>query len=149
MSKNSALRSRAGRLSKPVKSALKVSGPRRDGRVVECVGLEIRYTVMLYRGFESLSLLQYTRKPCYRKSSKVFLFLALNGVRVASPLPGGHAATPGASLPQAPRRSVIPAKRLPFCPLSTHCLVAAFGPRGLSWGLLLRGGRRGASVLQA
>ena len=29
---------------------------RRDGRVVECAGLEIRYTVIPYRGFESLSL---------------------------------------------------------------------------------------------
>lgn len=28
----------------------------RDGRVVECAGLEIRYTVILYRGFKSHSL---------------------------------------------------------------------------------------------
>ena len=27
---------------------------RKDGRVVECAGLEIRYTVIPYRGFESL-----------------------------------------------------------------------------------------------
>ena len=32
---------------------------RRDGRVVECAGLEIRYTVIPYRGFESLSLRHY------------------------------------------------------------------------------------------
>ena len=29
---------------------------RRDGRVVECAGLEIRYTARSYRGFKSLSL---------------------------------------------------------------------------------------------
>src|SRR3954471_12098162 len=31
---------------------------RRGGRVVECAGLEIRYTVIPYRGFESLPLRQ-------------------------------------------------------------------------------------------
>jgi hypothetical protein len=30
----------------------------RGGRVVECAGLEIRYTVIPYRGFESLPLRQ-------------------------------------------------------------------------------------------
>ena len=30
--------------------------------MVECAGLEIRYTVLLYRGFESLSLRQQAKK---------------------------------------------------------------------------------------
>lgn len=30
----------------------------KDGRVVECAGLEIRYTVIPYRGFKSLSFRQ-------------------------------------------------------------------------------------------
>ena len=35
---------------------------RKDGREVECDGLEIRYTVFPYRGFESLSFRQITSK---------------------------------------------------------------------------------------
>ena len=101
MSKNSALRSRADRHKKPFKQASCVSGPRRDGRVVECVGLEIRYTVMLYRGFESLSLLQgaVLWDPKRSKSSsknpveplfyRVFCFVASNGVCWKPTLLGG------------------------------------------------------------
>lgn len=109
MSENSALRSRAGRLSKLVQLALKVSGPRRDGRVVECVGLEIRYTVMLYRGFESLSLLQYTRKPCYRKVARFFCFwleLALRQAHCRSVPQDGRC--PFSLLGPAPGGSVSP-----------------------------------------
>ena len=50
------------------------ANPRRVGRVTECAGLEIRYTLSGYRGFESLTL----RKKKVPKASAclgAFLFL--------------------------------------------------------------------------
>ena len=47
------------RQKNPASDKIASSIVRRDGRVVECAGLEIRYTARPYRGYKSLSLRHY------------------------------------------------------------------------------------------
>jgi hypothetical protein len=84
---------------------------RRDGRVVECAGLEIRYAGLPHRGFESLSLRQdadgadrvpAARRACSRSTSP--------SSRSSSPSCAAWTAWPGATdasvpaaLPRGPR----------------------------------------------
>src|SRR5690606_28412961 len=69
------------------------SGIRKGGRVVECAGLEIRYTVLPYRGFESLPF----RQPYCLKPSRDGFFAALR--QWARPSAGRR---PGPMRPGAP-----------------------------------------------
>lgn len=45
---------------------------RKVGRVIECAGLEIRYTPCGYRGFESLTFRKKGRLDNYRKTKSIF-----------------------------------------------------------------------------
>ena len=45
---------------------------RRDGRAVECTGLENRHTLIAYLGFESLSLRHYIERTQYNGGKIAF-----------------------------------------------------------------------------